>query len=139
MDILKAIIISKRKLGIGITKKVTAQQELELANIEKKTAQVQAEKEKQVALIQAEKEKEAAAIEAEKIKINAQADAEKVKIKAEADAEARKIAADAEAKANREIAESLTSELIEKIKVEKWNGSVPSVQGTSATPVVRMD
>lgn len=123
----------------SITKKVTAQQELELANIEKKTAQVQAEKEKQVALIQAEKEKEAAAIEAEKIKINAQADAEKVKIKAEADAEARKIAADAEAKANREIAESLTSELIEKIKVEKWNGSVPSVQGTSATPVVRMD
>lgn len=123
----------------SITKKVTAQQELELANIEKKTAQVQAEKEKQVALIEAEKEKETASIKAEQIKINAQADAEKVKIKAQADAEAKKIAADAEAQANREIAQSLTSELIEKIKVEKWNGDVPSVQGTSATPIVKVD
>lgn len=123
----------------SITKKVTAQQELELANIEKKTAQVQAEKEKQVALIEAEKEKETASIKAEQIKINAQADAEKVKIKAQADAEAKKIAADAEAQANREIAQSLTSELIEKIKVEKWNGSVPTVQGSSATPIVKVD
>lgn len=123
----------------SITKKVTAQQELELANIEKKTAQVQAEKEKQVALIEAEKEKETASIKAEQIKINAQADAEKVKIKAQADAEAKKITADAEAQANREIAQSLTSELIEKIKVEKWNGSVPTVQGSSATPIVKVD
>lgn len=123
----------------SITKKVTAQQTLELAQIEKETAEVQAEKDKKVALINAEKEKETAAIEAERIKINAQAEAERIKIKAQADADAVKIAAEAEAKANKEIAESLTQELIEKIKVEKWNGNVPQVQGSSSTPIVRVD
>lgn len=49
----------------AIQKKVTAQQELELANIEAQTAKVQAEKDKQVALIEAEKNKETAQIQAE--------------------------------------------------------------------------
>lgn len=121
----------------SITKKVTAQQALELAQVEKQTAEVQAEKEKQVALIEAEKEKETAVIEAEKVKINAEAEANRIKIKAEADAEAVKIAAEAQAKANQEIAESLTPELIEKIKLDKWNGSVPTVQG-NASPIVKV-
>ncbi len=121
----------------SITKKVTAQQTLELAQIEKQTAEIQAEKDKQVALIEAEKEKETSKIEAEKIKINAQADADRIKIKAEAEAEAVKIAAEAEAKANQEIAESLTNELIEKIKLDKWKGDVPQVQGSS-TPIVKI-
>lgn len=108
----------------AIQKKVTAQQELELANIESQTAQVQAEKDKKVALIQAEKDKEAAII-----------NAEKAKIKAEGEAEAKKIAAEAEAEANREIAGSLTQELIEKIKYEAWNGQLPQVQG-SGTPII---
>lgn len=108
----------------AIQKKVNAQQELELANIEAKTAQVQAEKDKQVALITAEQEKEKAAIQAEQ-----------AKIKAEGEAEAKRIAAEAEAEANRKIAASLTPELIEKIKYEKWNGTLPTVQGSGATIV----
>lgn len=108
----------------SITKKVTAQQELELARIEEKTAKVQAEKDKEVAIIEAQKNKETAEIEAE----------QKI-IKANADAEALKIAADAEAEANRKIAESLTPELIEKIKYEQWNGELPQVQG-STTPII---
>ena len=108
----------------AIQKKVTAQQELELANIEAQTAKIQAEKDKEVALIAAEKEKEAAAIQAEQ-----------AKIKAEGEAEARKIKADAEAEANRKIADSLTQDLINKIKYEKWNGELPQVQG-DATPIV---
>lgn len=44
----------------AIQKKVTAQQELELANIEAQTAKIQANKEKEVAMIQAQKDKEAA-------------------------------------------------------------------------------
>ena len=55
--------------------------------------------------------------------------------KAEAEAEAQRIAAEAEAEANKKIAESLTPELIEKQKIEKWNGDVPQVQGDS-TPIV---
>lgn len=108
----------------AITKKVTAQQELELANIEAQTAKVQAEKDKEVALIEAERNKETAEIQAEQAKIRAQGEAD-----------AKKIAAEAEAEANRKIAESLTPELIEKIKYEQWNGELPQVQG-SGTPIV---
>ena len=108
----------------AIQKKVTAQQELELANIEAETAKIQAEKDKQVALIEAEKNKETSEIQAEQ-----------AKIKAQGEADAKRIAAEAEAEANRKIAESLTPELIEKIKYEQWNGELPQVQG-SGTPIV---
>ena len=91
----------------AIQKKVNAQQELELANIEAETAKIQAEKDKNVAQIAAEK-----AI-----------------IEANAEADALLIAAEAEAEANRKIAASLTSTLIEKIKYERWNGQMPTVTG----------
>lgn len=94
----------------AIQKKVTAQQELELANIEKQTAKVQAEKDREVAQI----------------------NAEKAVIEAEAKAEAMRIAAEAEADANRKIATSLTDELIEKIKYEQWNGELPTVTGSTS-------
>lgn len=94
----------------AIQKKVTAQQELELANIEAQTAKINAQKDKEVAQIAAEK----AIIEA-----NAQADV-------------LRIAAEAEAEANREIAASLTPELIEKIKYEQWDGKMPTVSGSGA-------
>ena len=105
----------------AIQKKVTAQQELELATIEAQTAQIQAQKEKDVARIAAEKDKEVAQIEAEKALIEANAEAEVVRI-----------AAEAEAEANQKIAQSLTSELIDKIKYERWNGELPTVSGASA-------
>ena len=94
----------------AIQKKVTAQQELELANIEAQTAKINAEKEKEVAEIAAEK----AAIEAE------------------GRANALKIAAEAEAEANAKIAASLTPELIEKIKYETWNGELPKVSDSNS-------
>ncbi len=93
----------------AIQKKVNAQQELELANIEAQTAQVQANKDKEVAQIAVE-----TAI-----------------IEANADAEVLKIAAEAEADANEKIAKSLTPELIEKIKYEQWNGELPKVSGSN--------
>lgn len=102
----------------AIQKKVTAQQELELATIEAETAQIQAQKDKEVARIAAEKDKEVAQIAAEKAIIEANAKAEAILI-----------AAEAEAEANRMIAGSLTPELIEKIKYEQWNGEMPKVSG----------
>ena len=95
----------------AIQKKVNAQQELELARIQSETAKVAAQKEKEVAEI----------------------NAEKAKIQAEGEAVALKIAAEAEAEANKKIASSLTSELIDKIKYEKWDGKMPTVQGTGST------
>lgn len=99
----------------AIQKKVNAQQELELARIQKQTAQVEAEKEKDVAQI----------------------NAEKAKIEAQGKAEAELIKANAEAEANRKIAESLTDKLIDKIKYDKWNGELPYVGG-NATPIVNI-
>lgn len=112
----------------AIQKKVTAQQDQELAAIEAKTAKINAEKEKEVALIAAEQNKE-----------TAQINAEQAKIKAEGQAEATKIAADAEAEANKKIAESLTPELIEKIKMERWNGELPKVNGSAGTIIDMTD
>lgn len=83
----------------AIQKKVTAQQELELATIEAETAKIQAEKDREVAQIKAE---------------------------------ALLITAKAEADANREIASSLTPELIEQLKYERWNGELPTVSGSGA-------
>ena len=99
----------------AIQKKVNAQQELELARIQKQTAQVEAEKEKDVAQI----------------------NAEKAKIEAQGKADAELIKANAEAEANKKIAESLTDKLIEKSKYDKWNGELPYIEG-SATPIVNI-
>ena len=99
----------------AIQKKVNAQQELELAKIQKQTAKVDAEKEKEVAQI----------------------NAEKAKIEAQGKADAELIKANAEAEANKKIAESLTDKLIEKSKYDKWNGELPYIEGTS-TPIVNI-
>ena len=112
----------------AIQKKVNAQQEQELAEIEAKTAKINAEKEKEVALISAEKDKE-----------TAQINAEQEVIKAQGKAEAKIIAAEAEAEANKKIADSLTDDLIEKIKYERWNGEMPMVQGSSGTIIDMSD
>lgn len=114
----------------AIQKKVTAQQELELANIESETAKVQAEKDREVAQIAAERDREVARINAERDKEIAQIEAEKAIIEAEAAAEAVRIAAEAEAEANKMISDSLTPELLDKIKYETWNGKLPTVTGS---------
>lgn len=101
----------------AIQKKVTAQQELELAEIEAKTATIQAEKDREVAKIQAEKNKEVAEIKAQELLISANAEAE----------------------ANRIVSESLTEQLIEQQKIEKWNGELPTVMGGDATILKDID
>lgn len=95
----------------AIQAKVNAQQEKELAQVQAETAKINAEKDKQVAEIAAETSI----------------------TKANADAEVKRIEAEAEAEANRKIAASLSEELVEKIKYEKWNGKLPTVQGNDST------
>lgn len=80
-------------------------------------------------LAKAEAEAEAKVIAAEAA---AKADLKKAQAQieiAKAEAEAKRIAAEAEAEANRQIAESLTPELLEKIKYEQWNGELPGIMG----------
>jgi len=123
----------------SVQRKVNAQQELELAQIEQKTANVQAQKDKEVALVKAEQDKETAIIMANQEKEVATINAEKARIRAEGEAEAIRIKADADAAANEKIAKSLTTELIEKQKIDKWNGTVPQVSGATGVPIISID
>ena len=52
---------------------------------------------------------------------------------AEAEAEAAKVRAEGEAEANQTLAKSLTEEVIENKKIEKWNGELPKVSGSGGT------
>lgn len=62
----------------------------------------------------------------------AKTEAEKKKLAAEAEAEAISIKAEAQAEANQTINASLTSQLIEYEKIDKWNGELPLSTGGTA-------
>ena len=53
--------------------------------------------------------------------------------KAEAEAETTKIKAEAEAEANKILSESLSQNVIDYKKIEKWNGELPQVTGGNGT------
>ena len=92
--------------------------DVNIINFDFSEAFITAIEEKQVAqqqLLKAETDKQTAIT-------NAQAEAESIKIKAQAEAEANSI-----------ISASLTPEIIEYLKVDKWNGVLPQVTGNSGT------
>lgn len=62
----------------------------------------------------------------------AKADAEVVRTNAQAAADAALIEANAQAEANRQLAQSVTGQLIEYQKIEKWDGKMPTVSGSNA-------
>ena len=70
-------------------------------------------------------------------RIKAQAEAEVRQINADAEAYAIKTKAAAEAEANKQINASLTTELIDYTKVNKWDGKLPTFNG-AATPIINM-
>ena len=136
INISSALIIDVQldnALYSKIQAKEQAKQDAEKAELDKKTAIAIAEKEQEIARRTAEKEKEVALIQAEQERQKAEIQAEQKKIQAEGEAEAIKIKAEAQAEANRKIADSLTPDLLEKMKYEKWNGEVPKVQGNGST------
>lgn len=94
--------------------------DVNIINFDFSEAFITAIEEKQVAqqkLLKAETEKQTAIT-------NAEAEAETLKIKSEAEAEA-----------NKTISASLTDEIIEYSKIEKWDGKLPTVTG-NASPLV---
>lgn len=91
----------------AISQKITAQQKQETSSIENQTAIAKAE-----------------------------ADAKVKTTAAQAEADALLIQAQAQADANKLLSESLTEELIESQKIDKWNGDVPMVQGSDGSVIV---
>jgi len=97
--------------------------DVNILNFDFSEAFITAIEEKQVAqqqLLKAETEKQTAIT-------NAQAEAESIRIRAQAEAEA-----------NKTLSESLTKEVIENKKIEKWNGQLPQVQG-EADPLITIN
>lgn len=77
---------------------------------------------KQKAQLQSEKQ----AIENEKNIAKAEADAKVKKTKAQAEADAKLIKAEATAKSNKLLEKSLTSEILQQLYLEKWDGKLPT-------------
>ncbi|WP_129691914.1 prohibitin family protein [Gottfriedia acidiceleris] len=80
------------------------------------------------ARVQAAQENDRKKIELETAKI----EAEKKKVEAKADADSQLIRAQGQAKANQVIQQTLTNELIEYKKAEKWDGKLPIVSGSNS-------
>ena len=96
-----------------------------------------ATQEKQRAKTQQEQQTMEEEQRAERARIAAQAEADVKKIEADAAAYAIKAEADAQAEANKKINASLTEELINYNKVNRWDGKLPTFTGGSGTiPVI---
>lgn len=104
----------------AIQRKVTAQQELELANIEAQTAKVQADKDKEVAMIAAEQKRETA-------KINAEAAIEQ----ARGEAEALEI--------TRKALEKMPDVYIQNEWIQKWSGNLPQIVSDNSSLMINPD
>lgn len=83
---------------------------------------------KSIAQQNADKQK----IENEAAIAKAEADKQVAITNAEAEAKKTEIAAEAQAEANRKISDSLSDNLIEYQKIEKWDGKLPTVSGGNA-------
>lgn len=60
------------------------------------------------------------------------------KQKAQLEAEKKIIEAEGEKKANEIKSKGLTPEILEQMKIEKWNGQTPVVQGQGANPIINI-
>ena len=87
---------------------------------------------KQKATLEAEQQ----AIENQKAIDKALADAEVKKTQAEAEAEAERIRAQGQADANRTLQESLSKEVLEYEKLQKWDGALPKFVGDGNTGIM---
>ena len=97
--------------------------------LEQKIAAQQAAEQQTFALRQAE-------IKAQQDRVQAQGEANAVRERARGEADATTIRAAAQAEANRQLAESLTSDLIEYQQLQRWDGKLPVFNGGGATPLV---
>ena len=130
IEVIDASIIDvhpDEQLQKTIADRVTALQKQQQAKAEQNTIKVQNE----TKLMQAE-------ADAKEREIKAQSDAEVERIKAQAEADAAMIAAEAEAEALKMVNEQLTPEVLEKLRLEAWDGKLPKITG-DATPIIDMD
>ena len=136
-------MLSKEMSGYGINIISVSIEDIDFADAF--TDAVEAKQVAQQGKLKAEIEQEQATMEAqqqaERKKIAAEAEANVQKINADAEAYAIRAQAEAQAEANRQIAQSLTPELIEYTQVSNWDGKLPTYMagGDSTTlPVLNL-
>jgi uncharacterized membrane protein YqiK len=91
-----------------------------------KSILVQAESEKKAMIEDAKAKYESAKLNTQTKIEKAKADAEAKIISAKAEASARLMNAESQAKANKMLNESITAEILEFNKINKWNGKLPT-------------
>jgi regulator of protease activity HflC (stomatin/prohibitin superfamily) len=94
---------------------------------------LKAESIKKVKIEQAKADYESAKLDAMTKLTKVEAEAKAKLIAAKASAEAKLINARAEAEANKTLNASITPEILEYFKIERWNGKLPTVTGNSST------
>lgn len=122
--IIKHVVINnmdfEESYNQAIAEKSIASQNRQKQSIENETAVAKAEADKKVAIAKA------------------QGEAESKRITAEADAQAALTRAEAEAEANRKLNESLSENVLQNKAINKWDGSLPFVNGDSTTPIINI-
>lgn len=104
---------------------------------EGKGALLKAESTKKVAIEQSKAELESAKLDAQTKVTKAEANAQVRAINAEANAKAILVEAESQAKANEVINKSLTPELIEYLRANKWDGKLPqTVAGAGVNTLI---
>jgi regulator of protease activity HflC (stomatin/prohibitin superfamily) len=78
------------------------------------------------------------ALKAENKVKEAEAEAKIAIAKAKGEAEAQKITGDGEAYYNRVVAASLNALLVQQYAIEKWNGELPTYNGSNALPFINL-
>ena len=79
-----------------------------------------------------------ASLKADNLVKEAEANAKIAIAKARGEGEAMKIQADAEAYYNKTVAASLNELLVRQYAIEKWNGQLPTYNGSGATPFINV-
>lgn len=96
-----------------------------------------ATQEKQKAQTQQEQQTMEAEQAAKRQKIEADAEAEVARTKADASAYSTKVKAEAEAEANKQVAATITKELVNYVQAKNWNGKLPTTfAGGGALPII---
>lgn len=100
---------------------------------------LKAESTKKVKIEQAKADLEAAKLNAQTQVIKAEASAQSRILTAKSQAEARIIQAESEAKANNLLNSSITPQITEYLKINKWNGQLPTtVTGANAGTLINV-
>lgn len=136
--------LATERLQEAINKKYNNQEVISIVsvninNIDFEDNYNQAIEQRQIAQLEYEKQQteiktqlEKAEADKKERQIKAEAEATEKQIQAEAEANAIKAVADAQAEANRKLAQSITKDLVDYEKIQKWNGELPQVTGGNA-------